>query len=63
MKAQLAFLSIFMKVLLMLLILAFCFMGNSEKESVCAGAQQNSETLAIRNVTDVLLHSVHLQRL
>lgn len=58
MKAQLTFLSVFMKVLMMLLILALCFTGNSEKESACTEGQQHTSTLSIKDVTNGLLDSV-----
>ncbi|MBD2757033.1 hypothetical protein [Spirosoma validum] len=58
MKAQLTFLSVFMKVLMMLLILALCLTGSPQQESASTEAQQSLGTLSIENVTQALLNSV-----
>ncbi|UFH54217.1 hypothetical protein [Spirosoma sp. KNUC1025] len=66
MKAQLTFLSIFMKVLLLLLILAFCFTGSSPDEAAVNDPQQHSSPVAIKglsdkDVTDALVNSIRLK--
>ncbi|WP_461103585.1 hypothetical protein [Spirosoma koreense] len=60
MKAQLFFLSIFMKVVLLLLVLAFCFTAGPQprQESACRQTQHSLQPVSLKSTIGTFLNPV-----